>query len=172
MVTITPDQIPLTEYHDKKKERLAEMRLRNEIPLTYEDFEILSGIPRSTLENWRSTGRLIPLSDAEGRAPRFAIDELYRILGGGKHRDHLEYKDEQYDKLEATGHEQVADPVLLYSPADGQKDSVQGGVSRKSERSAKTKGPGKARRSGGKGPLARQGAGGGLHRLLCHHEDD
>lgn len=168
---IEPNQIPVFEYNDRKKERLAELRLRNEIPLSYDDFETLSGIPRSTLENWRCQGRLIALPDAEGKAPRFAVDELYRILGGGKHRGAERTENNEHDESEATRHEQMANPILLHRSVNGQKDTIQGGISGHSERGPGKKRSSKGRSSGRKRPVSKSGDGSGLRRLLCDDEN-
>lgn len=68
------------EHRQKREERLLRIRAELGVPLTYDEVELLTGIAKSTLTNWKSAGRLLPTNPDE-RHPRFLFDDVLRMLG-------------------------------------------------------------------------------------------
>jgi len=71
------------EHEQRREERVLRMRAELGVPLRYEEIEILTGVPYSTLSNWRSQGRMDPV-DPDARPPRFLFSDVLRILGAAR----------------------------------------------------------------------------------------
>ena len=104
--------LDILEYEERKAERRAEMRWRNDIPLTYEDIEILTGHPYETLLVWKKDKRLVPMNPGS-RRPRFTRQAVLDMLQAkeGDNGGHTKSEEEGGP---------VEDPVQVHGPPDGQ----------------------------------------------------
>lgn len=130
------------ELEEKRRERRAVARYKCGLPLSYDDLEILTGVARSTLSNWKATGKIEALPDAMGSSPKFACSEVRRILGAGKRRAASDNGVScGYDESEEARRSTLADPVRLHGPADRQTANHQKEATRHDRRGPSGAGP-------------------------------